>query len=119
MRLLNDSGRSSVTTELKEIIYSDTLLGSSSKTINLPAFQQFDLRTVYLKSGTADPVSIQILDGTTTKNIVYQSNKDVLTYDIVNIPISDKDKTGNIHFNIINHGPASNQVYVKIQLTSF
>jgi hypothetical protein len=121
MKLLkssNSGSGGSSTPVLKELNCSIVVPGSSSKTMSLTAFNQFDLRTLYAKSSGNDKISVAVIDGLTTQNIVYQSNLDTTIYDIINIPVSDKDKAQQIHFIVTNTGIYDNLVTIKIQVTS-
>lgn len=104
---------------LTEVTHTIKVNAGKSERFSLPAsFSKYDIRTVNISNSNKCIVDMAIYDQSVNGQRVYLSNKEINTYDIVNVPCHDKDETKMIHFEITNYGVNSTDVSIVVKLTN-
>lgn len=79
----------------------------------------YEVRTLYAKNvSNTNPINVVIYDEAILGFRVYESVRATETYDIVAVPMVDKDGIKSVYIEVVNNGNADAEVYIKLMLTS-
>lgn len=103
----------------KEITADISVIANSSNFVSLNAyFDKYDLRTISAISAENQNIKVSVFDKSNKGDLVYESLIRPQIYDIVNVPIEDKDNSKKIHVLVENLGNEDTIVYLKIKVTN-
>jgi hypothetical protein len=104
---------------LYEIVHTQVLAAGQQVALNLEAtMNKYDLRTVSFKADKTGDLQVSVYDKAVDGNLVYQSLAQSPIYDIVNVPIEDKDGTGKLHIILQSMSPVDATVTLRAKITS-
>lgn len=104
---------------LTEITHTEVIPAGTQVTLDLDAaFNKYDIRTLEMRNTESMVMSVSVFDQRIGGRRVYDSNKEISTYDIVNVPCHDKDQSEKIHLVITNHGTKDTTASIIITTTS-
>lgn len=96
-----------------------TIEGSTNKYIPiLVSFNKYDIRTLYVANNSGNKSVSTIFDKSIDGNLVYKSLEEVKTYDIANVPCTDKEGSQLCHLFIENKSAVSAEFHIILKVTS-
>ena len=114
------AGGGSAVPTLTEITHTELVPAGSSVFLDLDAaFNKYDIRTLEVSSDKSVTLDVEIFDSSAEpRRKIYQSNKEVYIYDIVNVPCHDKDESQKLHIKINNYGNEDANVSIVVVTTN-
>ncbi|AEO93628.1 tail protein [Bacillus phage G] len=104
---------------LTEITHTELVPAGGQVRLSLDAaFNKYDIRTLEMHNTESMVMSVSVFDQRIDGRRVYDSNKEISTYDIVNVPCHDKDQSEKIHLLLTNHGTKDTVASLIINTTS-
>lgn len=96
-----------------------TLVGSELKYIPINVgVDKFDIRTLLVTNDKSNLAEVTIKDKQTGGDTIYTSLQETRTYDILNIPSSDKDGNQILHLFVENRAASSSIFRIVVKLTN-